>query len=221
MKRIRNAAVARAFAAYPPGMRRKLLALRELILRTAAATGGVGPIEETLKWGEPAYVTSQTGSGSTIAVERDLLIETLRRMADERMDGPARSTTLRLELFVADLPASLDFYRRVLGFEPGPRQTGGYTPLGKRSVRIALNPLSDLPEGHPLRVAAGERPGLGVEIVLEVESIVAMHQHVVSENWPLSGELSRQSWGLTDFRISDPDGYYWRVTSRRGRGVEP
>jgi Domain of unknown function (DU1801) len=49
-------------------MRRKLLALRELILDTAAATSGVGPIEETLKWGDPAYVTSRTRSGSTIRV---------------------------------------------------------------------------------------------------------------------------------------------------------
>lgn len=49
-------------------MRHKLLALRELILQTAATTAGVGEIEETLKWGEPAYVTSQTGSGSTVRI---------------------------------------------------------------------------------------------------------------------------------------------------------
>lgn len=154
------------------------------------------------------------------AAERDLLIETLRRMGNEQRAESAQATTLRLELFVVDLPASLDFYRRVLGFEPGPRQTGGYTPLAKGSVRIALNPRSDLADDHPLRMAAGERPGLGVEIVLEVEDIVAMHQRVVSQSWPLSGELSRQPWGLTDFRVADPDGYYWRVTSRSTRGAE-
>ena len=49
-------------------MRRKLLALRELILRTAATTEGVGELEETLKWGEPAYLTSQSGSGSTVRI---------------------------------------------------------------------------------------------------------------------------------------------------------
>ena len=154
------------------------------------------------------------------AAERDLLIETLRRMGNERRVEPAQAATLRLELFVVDLPASLDFYRRVLGFEPGPRQTGGYAPLAKGSVRIALNPRSDLADDHPLRMAAGERPGLGVEIVLEVEDIVAMHQRVVSQSWPLSGELSRQPWDLTDFRVADPDGYYWRVTSRSTRGAE-
>lgn len=60
--------VAAVFESYPPGPRRKLLALRRLILDTAAATDGVGPIEETLKWGEPAYLTSETGSGSTIRI---------------------------------------------------------------------------------------------------------------------------------------------------------
>jgi hypothetical protein len=61
--------VAQAFEAYPPSMRRKLLALRELIFRTAAATPGVGTLEETLKWGEPAYLTSSSGSGSTVRID--------------------------------------------------------------------------------------------------------------------------------------------------------
>jgi len=48
------------------GSARRLLALRALVLDTAAATPGVGEIEETLKWGEPAYLTSASKSGSTI-----------------------------------------------------------------------------------------------------------------------------------------------------------
>ena len=68
MRPIKDAAVARVFAGYPSRMRRKLMALRELIFKTASSTDGVGAIEETLKWGEPAYLTSETGSGSTIRV---------------------------------------------------------------------------------------------------------------------------------------------------------
>jgi len=62
-----NADVARVFDAYPPPIRRRLLALRALIFDTAAAMGGVGELEETLKWGEPAYVTTSK-SGSTIRI---------------------------------------------------------------------------------------------------------------------------------------------------------
>ena len=62
-----NPAVAQVFDAYPPGIRRRLLELRQLIFETAAATAGVGKLEETLKWGEPAYVTPSK-SGSTIRI---------------------------------------------------------------------------------------------------------------------------------------------------------
>jgi Domain of unknown function (DU1801) len=63
-----NAAVAQAFEGYPPRPRRRLMVLRELIFRTAAATPGVGELDETLKWGEPAYVTAESGSGSTVRI---------------------------------------------------------------------------------------------------------------------------------------------------------
>jgi Domain of unknown function (DU1801) len=65
-----NAEVAAIFQAYPDGLREKLLSLRRLIFETAAATEGVGRLEETLKWGQPSYVTAQTGSGSTIRIDR-------------------------------------------------------------------------------------------------------------------------------------------------------
>jgi len=59
-------AVAAAFDAFPASLRTRLLEIRALILATAAETSGVGPLTETLKWGEPAYLTEASGSGSTI-----------------------------------------------------------------------------------------------------------------------------------------------------------
>lgn len=69
MHPIKNPEVAAVFDSYPPKFRRKLLALRKLILETAESIEGVGPIEETLKWGEPAYVTSESKAGSTIRID--------------------------------------------------------------------------------------------------------------------------------------------------------
>jgi Domain of unknown function (DU1801) len=60
--------VAATFAGYPAGARKKLMRLRELIFAVAKATPNVGEIEETLKWGEPAYVTAASKSGSTIRI---------------------------------------------------------------------------------------------------------------------------------------------------------
>ena len=64
------AAVKTVFAAYPAPVKAKLLALRRLILDTARATKGVGALEETLKWGQPSYLTAATGSGSTIRIDQ-------------------------------------------------------------------------------------------------------------------------------------------------------
>ncbi|MBC7954281.1 MAG: DUF1801 domain-containing protein [Cytophagales bacterium] len=68
MTPFQSPAVAQAFEAFPTGVRRKLLRLRQLIFDTAATTPGVGALEETLKWGEPAYLTSQSKSGSTVRI---------------------------------------------------------------------------------------------------------------------------------------------------------
>jgi hypothetical protein len=58
--------VAAAFSAFPEHVRTRLLEARNLIFETAAGVEDVGPLTETLKWGEPAYLTEATGSGSTI-----------------------------------------------------------------------------------------------------------------------------------------------------------
>lgn len=57
MHTIENAQVAEVFKDYPEHMRKKLLFLRQLVLETASETEGVDAVEETLKWGEPSYVT--------------------------------------------------------------------------------------------------------------------------------------------------------------------
>ena len=64
-----DARVAAVFDAYPPAVRKRLLAIRKLIFDTAAKTEGVGALEETLKWGQPSYLTSATKSGSTIRID--------------------------------------------------------------------------------------------------------------------------------------------------------
>jgi hypothetical protein len=58
------------FRAYPKPLKAKLLALRRLILDTARVTNGVGALQETLKWGQPSYLTADTKSGSTIRIDQ-------------------------------------------------------------------------------------------------------------------------------------------------------
>lgn len=70
MKRFEDPQVASLFKAYPPAVRTRLMALRELVFDTAANTPSVGPLTETLKWGQPSYLTEETGSGSTVRIDR-------------------------------------------------------------------------------------------------------------------------------------------------------
>jgi hypothetical protein len=66
MTNIENSGVKDVFDDYPEPMRKKLLLLRQLILDTAAETGSVNKLEETLKWGEPSYLAK---GGSTIRID--------------------------------------------------------------------------------------------------------------------------------------------------------
>lgn len=58
--------VASVFANYPETVREKMLDLRALILETAQALEGIETLEETLKWGEPSYLTKY---GSTLRMD--------------------------------------------------------------------------------------------------------------------------------------------------------
>jgi hypothetical protein len=131
---IRNAAVAQTFAAYPPDLRRRLMLLRGLILDTAAATPGVGEIEETLKWGEPAYLTSASKSGSTLRLGpvksspsqyalyfncKTTLVDTFRTLfpRELRYDGNRAivldaADTLPREALAFCIQAALTYHRR-------------------------------------------------------------------------------------------------------------
>tara|TARA_R110000824_G_scaffold155226_2_gene327617 strand:- start:38835 stop:39170 length:336 start_codon:yes stop_codon:yes gene_type:complete len=44
------------------------MALRALIFESAAQTDGIGEIVETLKWGQPSYLTVKPKSGATIRI---------------------------------------------------------------------------------------------------------------------------------------------------------
>jgi lactoylglutathione lyase len=117
---------------------------------------------------------------------------------------------LRCELFPDDLDASVAFYVDVLGFRvvrdersaPAP-----YVALRRGDVRVGLA-ARPAPEDPTPR-----RPPTGVELVLEVDDLEAVHAHVVTTRWPFAEDLTDRPWGLRDFRLVDPHGYYWRITT--------
>jgi catechol 2,3-dioxygenase-like lactoylglutathione lyase family enzyme len=120
---------------------------------------------------------------------------------------------LHIEFFAEDLARSRDFYTRVLSFSVARQKADGFTELRRGAATIALNDHKTLDRDHPTRPAAGERIGKGVEVVLVTDRLQEVYDHVLASGWPISTPLSEQPWGMTDFRLVDPDGIYIRVTA--------
>ena len=119
--------------------------------------------------------------------------------------------TLRFEIFPDDLDATVDFYMRVLRFrliadrrdEPSP-----YVSLQRGSVRVGAARRA-VPDARVARL-----PPAGVELVLEVDDVVAERDQITAAGWPIAEDLRDRPWGLRDFRVLDPAGYYLRITDR-------
>ena len=125
-----------------------------------------------------------------------------------------------MELFVEDMEASIAFYTRVLAFELARHEPGDCASLRLGDIVLGIGPVAKLPEegGYFGRDIAALRRGLGVEIVIEVDDVERWRDRVASSDHPILEPLQDRPWGLKDFRISDPDGYYLRITSRPADG---
>ena len=123
---------------------------------------------------------------------------------------------LRLEQFVEHLDASVSFYEHALGFQVARREPG-YASLRRGDAELGLVPISRLPARSTGPAFSQERlaadRGAGVEIVLEVEDLAAAVEVVTRAGFELVEPARDRPWGLRDFRLTDPDGYYVRVTT--------
>ena len=66
MQLVSNPKAKEVFNAYPMHIKSKMLYLRELVLEVAKKETSIESLEETLKWGEPSYITKY---GSTIRMD--------------------------------------------------------------------------------------------------------------------------------------------------------
>ncbi|WP_062069378.1 DUF1801 domain-containing protein [Demequina sediminicola] len=57
-------------AAYPREVRERLLELRDLVWDVAEGNPSIGPVVETLKWGQPSFLTQSPRTGTTVRIDR-------------------------------------------------------------------------------------------------------------------------------------------------------
>jgi predicted enzyme related to lactoylglutathione lyase len=115
---------------------------------------------------------------------------------------------LRIEIFPDDLDQAVDFYTRVLGFELVRDERADPSPYVSFTLgRVRLGAARRPPVQPSMR-----QPPTGVELVLEVDDLVETAARVRRAGWPVAEALQTQAWGLRDYRLVDPSGYYWRIT---------
>jgi predicted enzyme related to lactoylglutathione lyase len=128
--------------------------------------------------------------------------------------------TLRIEVFPDDLDAFVKFYTEVLGFTLTVDQRGtGYPYAAVEHGRVRIGAARAWEQVD----SKARTPPAGVEIVLEVDDVTAFRDRVQATGfrdrvqatgYPLEQDLQSRPWGLTDFRLHDPAGYYLRITNK-------
>lgn len=123
-----------------------------------------------------------------------------------------------IELHVPDFDAVRAFYGELLGFDTvwaqDPDGHKGYLVMqsGKNILRFWCG--NDCVHDHPYfrQFPATSPNGKGVELVIETDNLDALYK-IFEGTDALLEPLKTKPWGLADFRIKDPFGYYLRITT--------
>jgi hypothetical protein len=129
---------------------------------------------------------------------------------------PAQNNVL-VELHVPDFGKVKDYYGR-LGFEViwerKPEGKKGYLVLKMQDNILCFWAGNEhvYEQSYFKRFPRNTKRGYGVEIVIMVADIETYYTQV-KDFVNLVAKLDVRPWGLKDFRIEDPFGYYIRITS--------
>jgi lactoylglutathione lyase len=120
-----------------------------------------------------------------------------------------------VELYVEEPARYVPLFRDALGFTLL-RDEGTFVELGSERGLVLLNAFDDADEGHPFEhYRSHARRGMGVEIGIVVDA------ERLPETWERARALEgfqvtaivEQEWGMTDYRVVTPHGYYLRITT--------
>ena len=127
---------------------------------------------------------------------------------------PFTATGLGVSLTAKDLPASVAWYRDVVGFtvEQEYVRDGTLRAVALRAgdVRILLNQDDG---GRGWERVKGE--GFSLSFTTP-ESVDAIADRIKARGWTLDSQPEDKPWGARMFRLRDPDGYKLSITSPWG-----
>ena len=120
-------------------------------------------------------------------------------------------TESKFELATTDPSRDTAFYSE-LGFRVVATTSYGYVTLKSGPVVIALSQVARISLHDAASLSKLRRPPIGVEIVLyTTENLEDEHARLKSLGLKPT-DIRLQPWGVRDFRITDPGGYYIRIS---------
>lgn len=125
------------------------------------------------------------------------------------------SSCTHVELHVDDF-AKVEAFYGMLGFVVVWRSdddVDGYLVMRKGDAVLRFWPGSDLVRDHAyfVRFPSDAPRGLGVELVFSFDDLDTVYM-AASAAGAVVEEMQLRPWGLRDFRVADPFGYYLRIT---------
>jgi catechol 2,3-dioxygenase-like lactoylglutathione lyase family enzyme len=147
------------------------------------------------------------------------------KRATEGSDGAAlakpplrRPGFVFVELGTPRIDDYVAFFQDVAGFRLI-RKEPRYAELESEFGELLLFDPQGLPQGHPFHgKLSGSGQGLGVEIGLVVADLDKSYAAALTHaGWKISLGIGRRPWGVRDFRVLAPDGYYLRLTEGPAR----
>src|SRR5688572_260729 len=114
----------------------------------------------------------------------------------------------KIELFCSDPVRSVQFYEK-LGFELLLQKDDQYATMKRGDFVISISPVKASESLTTYRQF--KLPPYGVEIVLYTDGLKELRAELKRQRLTTT-EILLQPWGLHDFRLTDPDGYYIRIS---------
>ncbi|MBI1973964.1 hypothetical protein HYS54_04075 [Candidatus Micrarchaeota archaeon] len=122
-----------------------------------------------------------------------------------------------VEFFVSDLRRSFEFYRK-MGFETFQTTEATYGLVKFGQTVVGLYASGDKITQHSWfgRFPKGTPKCYGVELIVVVPDIKKQYGVILNSVGKsfVAQDLQMKRWGVRDFRMHDPDGYYIRFTEQ-------
>ena len=121
-----------------------------------------------------------------------------------------------IELHVTDFDTVKEFYQHLefsIVWETPPEGKSGYLVMEQGSNVLCFWGGNDeiYSQSYFSQFPHDTKRGYGVEVILQVEDLKAYYERI-RQHIPLVQPLRSRPWGLQEFRLTDPFGYYLRIT---------